>query len=1166
MRIAGAGLGSPPLLLLLLILSCVATVTPLRLTAYISSGGLHGEVRFEPGSSGPDSVHLRVSLKPTFQYPIQLWSWALTEFPVDYRRIGEDRCDERLLGRSLVDLTDVVGPLVFPGNETVSLDVAQGLALTGERGLAGKGLLMRDQQNDRTICASISVHDRRSERTAEARFQGAVQGSVWFRWFGSRSPRGIADALVQADLRHTEPAAAENFTEHRWKIFVTDVYDGFQEQQNNCNVLQTLFDPDNSGPGKAIGDVDGRVGKLRVAAARSDRPSAKRAYRDPRLELLPYDLLLGAHRALYLVIFHPSHEDVILTCARIKPRRPIVAKAIINSRGLRGEVTLTQDTPFTHTWVNVSLAPINDLIVRYNYNYHVASYRVHELPRELEKFLGDQDEEPCATTKRMYDPLRLENSGQPSHLKPPPGLGSQDQYAVGDLSGKLQDRKEGSLHLDIEHGSAKLAGIYWDAYLPLSGLHSVAHRSLVVHRHRSDDDPTPVPWVCGTLALQAADGSGRLAMTTARAIFRYPLVGQIVIRQPQNDPDADATIIVEHLVHADGSTLNDTHEHRWMIHANAPGKDYYNWTARCLSAGDPYNPWKIKWDNNDSSSQQQQQQRRCGPEDATFCRVGDLEKRHGWLDIAGQKANALALTRRLFTDPLVALSGPASIFGKSIVIYDDHGPKARGERLACSIISGMNRRKAVARDWFGNGEESKIDGKLEFIQESPYDVTDVEVHLEGLETKMSGYHVHMTPVEIDLEFPCDDTTLYGHWNPLGVDPNSAPPPTTGSSDQYELGDLSGKFGTLDGRKLYDSVYNDTQLPLFGPRSIIGRSVVVHKKEKNARWACTTIERGYSPSEAREIRAIASFHHPNGFAYGYIRMTQLIYKDGSQSDTVIEVNLRHPGKYNTNVTRNHNWAIYVNPVGVDATVKVRNTRCVAGGYRWNPYFTQLADPLNEDLYRQECGRDLPLRCHVGDVSARVGPIDIDQRRQVLVDPNFPLEGAVTAMGKSIVILEPDFGHYPFACANIEPDNDIIKYVNIRKPPRFVAAQFLEEVQEVLGVPEWMLSLDNRKTKVLHNGDCIQFLMHFKGPIVAKLEQDFNRLLMTGKQAEPSLAIPGYVPNKRKTTLGYRLCEAWQSQKNKERTFKFYYGAGSNLTPSLMMTWLISVSLVLRALLL
>ena len=45
------------------------------------------------------------------------------------------------------------------------------------------------------------------------------------------------------------------------------------------------------------------------------------------------------------------------------------------------------------------------------------------------------------------------------------------------------------------------------------------------------------------------------------------------------------------------------------------------------------------------------------------------------------------------------------------------------------------------------------------------------------------------------------------------------------------------------------------------------------------------------------------------------------------------------------TRDHNFAIYVNPVGVDATVKIQNTRCVAGGYVWNPYYTQLADPLN-----------------------------------------------------------------------------------------------------------------------------------------------------------------------------------------------------------------------------
>lgn len=41
-----------------------------------------------------------------------------------------------------------------------------------------------------------------------------------------------------------------------------------------------------------------------------------------------------------------------------------------------------------------------------------------------------------------------------------------------------------------------------------------------------------------------------------------------------------------------------------------------------------------------------------------------------------------------------------------------------------------------------------------------------------------------------------------------------------------------------------------------------------------RLVCSTIERGYAPSEAREIRAMASFHNPNGFLYGYIRMVRL----------------------------------------------------------------------------------------------------------------------------------------------------------------------------------------------------------------------------------------------------------------------------------------------------
>ena len=44
-----------------------------------------------------------------------------------------------------------------------------------------------------------------------------------------------------------------------------------------------------------------------------------------------------------------------------------------------------------------------------------------------------------------------------------------------------------------------------------------------------------------------------------------------------------------------------------------------------------------------------------------------------------------------------------------------------------------------------------------------------------------------------------------------------------------------------------------------------------------RWACASIGWGFDPDEAREVRAIASFHHPDGFAWGYIRFSQVVYR-------------------------------------------------------------------------------------------------------------------------------------------------------------------------------------------------------------------------------------------------------------------------------------------------
>jgi len=90
----------------------------------------------------------------------------------------------------------------------------------------------------------------------------------------------------------------------------------------------------------------------------------------------------------------------------------------------------------------------------------------------------------------------------------------------------------------------------------------------------------------------------------------------------------------------------------------------------------------------------------------------------------------------------------------------------------------------------------------------------------------------------------------------------------------------------------------------------------------------------------------------------------------------------------------------------------------------------------------------------------------------------LEGDFSAIGRSVVVFSKN-GHEKLACANIDYDKDIIKYVNVRKTTKFETTHFFEAVRNAMGVPDWMLTVDSRKTKMLHNGACIQYLVHFKG---------------------------------------------------------------------------------------
>lgn len=166
-------------------------------------------------------------------------------------------------------------------------------------------------------------------------------------------------------------------------------------------------------------------------------------------------------------------------------------------------------------------------------------------------------------------------------------------------------------------------------------------------------------------------------MQTAQVLFRYPIVGKILFRQPQHHPWHETTVIIEYLIHADGSSVNNTNDHKWSIHMHQPDKDFYSWQNRCISTGDIINFYKVSYDAKNP-------EKTCNYDSVELCRLGDLS-RLGTLSIAGGIKDALKFTRKIFTDSNLPLSGFSSIVGKSITIFDEHGPVARGNRLACSM-------------------------------------------------------------------------------------------------------------------------------------------------------------------------------------------------------------------------------------------------------------------------------------------------------------------------------------------------------------------------------------------------------------------------------------------------------------------------------------------------
>jgi len=112
--------------------------------------------------------------------------------------------------------------------------------------------------------------------------------------------------------------------------------------------------------------------------------------------------------------------------------------------------------------------------------------------------------------------------------------------------------------------------------------------------------------------------------------------------------------------------------------------------------------------------------------------------------------------------------------------------------------------------------EGSVKGTLTFTQEGD-GPTKVEGTVTGLEPGKHGFHVHQFG---DYSSGCASTG--GHYNPAGKQ-HGAP-----GDENRHAGDLGNIVAGADGSAVVD--ITDSQIPLSGANSVVGRAIVVHAGE------------------------------------------------------------------------------------------------------------------------------------------------------------------------------------------------------------------------------------------------------------------------------------------------------------------------------------------------
>lgn len=363
-----------------------------------------------------------------------------------------------------------------------------------------------------------------------------------------------------------------------------------------------------------------------------------------------------------------------------------------------------------------------------------------------------------------------------------------------------------------------------------------------------------------------------------------------------------------------------------------------------------------------------------------------------------------------------------------VVIYSEHDP---GEPVACAPLRFVKPKTAAAKF-----QSHSVQGSVVFSQDSPYDVTLARINLNFPNSDGHSYGIDELPMIIRRK---SDTRVCPNireiiYNPHHVEPSSVPPEGEATTDQYAVGDLSGKYGSLTGKASEKIQVSDFNLPLFGPVSVIGRALTIYSSDGVA-IACSNVELTSPMTTAFAtfdfgIQGQFIFRQPmndcNGDTYVYIEVSKPTSGGAAAAaaaSSTASTSADHAGHHQHQRSIDHNWHIHANAVdsGLD---HLSTTECAPAGGHFNPYNTSTAS-----IYSRDCTPFNVLRCELGDLSAKMFTIEIppyrvkgnghepDIGKFFGTDIDLPLCGPVSVVNRSVVVHVADFGPQRLACSTV-----------------------------------------------------------------------------------------------------------------------------------------------------